>query len=103
MLTERKWVPGSKDTYTIFFHAWVQNNGGNQHFAKKLFFESPLCLIYLLESLLLREFRAFLASLTGCRSISLIQFAQTGSANPWVLRVLSAKFVSAKAFECIVF
>ena len=36
----------------------------------------------------------------GCRSISLIQFAQTGSANPWVLRVLSAKFVSAKAFEC---
>ena len=38
----------------------------------------------------------------GCRSISLIQFAQTGSANPWVLRVLSAKFVSAKAFKCVV-
>ena len=74
MLTERKWVPGSKDTYTIFFHAWVQNNGGNQHFAKKLFFESPLCLIYLLESLLLREFRAFLASLVRIISNLSLQY-----------------------------
>ena len=74
MLTERKWVPGSKDTYTIFFHAWVQNNGGNQHFAKKLFFESPLCLIYLLESLLLRELRAFLASLVSIISNLSLQY-----------------------------
>ena len=38
--------------------------------------------------------------LSGCRSISLRQFAQTGSASTGVLKVLSAKFLSAKLHQC---
>ena len=65
--------------------------------ARKL---SP-CIVFVDEiDSLLRSRNSHGKTEIGCRSISLIQFAQTGSANPWVLRVLSAKFVSAKAFEC---